>query len=354
MPTPNEYADHAQLDADAAALSALHAQQDADAAYTAAALEVAVYWDFTTSQFKAWDGNSWEIVGVDTFNHLANGGTSSSLVDTIRLRRDTDAAWIINNPILALSEVGWVTDTKLFKVGDGTSTWNVLTYPITDISRITGLENVDNTADTDKPVSTLQAAADTASIVTANAYTDATVIGLIRDRGAYNANITNLFPTDFVLKGDTWNITAAGAGLLIGESIRALVNTPGQTESNWYISPKKSNIINPYIIHIFREGRSVSNMLWLRYIFSIECTFPVNLTLSLAKTRIASTINSVFLIKKNTIQIGTITFIAGNVAGTFLFSNAITFLVGDILEIIAPTISDITLTDISISLYGLR
>lgn len=36
-----------------------------------------------------------------------------------------------------------------------------------------GLSNVDNTADTEKPVSTLQAAADAATLVSANAYTDA-------------------------------------------------------------------------------------------------------------------------------------------------------------------------------------
>jgi hypothetical protein len=47
---------------------------------------------------------------------------------TIRLRRDTAAAWAAANPVLALAEPGLETDTNLVKYGNGVSAWNSLPY----------------------------------------------------------------------------------------------------------------------------------------------------------------------------------------------------------------------------------
>lgn len=46
----------------------------------------------------------------------------------IQLRRDTAANWTTTNPVLAAGEKGVETDTTLFKIGDGTSTWTALGY----------------------------------------------------------------------------------------------------------------------------------------------------------------------------------------------------------------------------------
>jgi hypothetical protein len=46
----------------------------------------------------------------------------------IKQRRDTAANWTTNNPILALGETGWETDTGRVKIGDGTTTWQNLQY----------------------------------------------------------------------------------------------------------------------------------------------------------------------------------------------------------------------------------
>jgi len=46
----------------------------------------------------------------------------------IQFRRDTAAAWTSANPILSQGEVGYEYDTGRFKVGNGLSAWNVLTY----------------------------------------------------------------------------------------------------------------------------------------------------------------------------------------------------------------------------------
>lgn len=50
------------------------------------------------------------------------------MAQQIQLRRDTSANWSSVNPILAQGEMGLVTDTGAYKIGDGTTAWNSLNY----------------------------------------------------------------------------------------------------------------------------------------------------------------------------------------------------------------------------------
>ena len=83
------------------------------------------------------------------------------------------------------------------------------------------------------------------SVQAVKTYADALVAGLLDDRGSYNASV-NTFPTTggsgtagAVLKGDFWYVSAAGTlggvAVNIGDSFRALVDTPAQTAGNWSI-----------------------------------------------------------------------------------------------------------------------
>lgn len=51
------------------------------------------------------------------------------MADRVLQRRDTSANWSSANPILAEGEMGIVTDTKGYKIGDGSTAWNDLEYP---------------------------------------------------------------------------------------------------------------------------------------------------------------------------------------------------------------------------------
>jgi len=62
------------------------------------------------------------------------------MASKIQLRRDTAAQWSAVNPILGDGEVCIERDTKRFKIGDGVSRWNSLTY-----SSVTLAENPVNT-----------------------------------------------------------------------------------------------------------------------------------------------------------------------------------------------------------------
>lgn len=87
-----------------------------------------------------------------------------------------------------------------------------------------------------------------------NAYTktevdsaiSAAAVGLLDDRGSYNAS-GNAFPSSggsggagAILKGDLWTISVGGTlnGIAVtaGDVVRALVDTPGQTGSNWVVT----------------------------------------------------------------------------------------------------------------------
>ncbi len=78
------------------------------------------------------------------------------------------------------------------------------------------------------------------------AYADTLVVGLVDDRGNYNASV-NTFPAaggsgaaGAVLKGDLWTVSVAGTlggtPVTAGDLVRALVDTPGQTAGNWAVT----------------------------------------------------------------------------------------------------------------------
>ena len=80
----------------------------------------------------------------------------------------------------------------------------------------------------------------------AKSYAEGLVVGLLDDRGNYDAS-TNLFPSSggsgtsgAVLKGDLWTVSVAGTlggiSVGIGDVVRALSNSPGQTSSNWVVT----------------------------------------------------------------------------------------------------------------------
>jgi hypothetical protein len=50
------------------------------------------------------------------------------MASKIQLRRDTAANWASVNPVLASGEIGFVTDTNKFKIGDGTTAFNSLAF----------------------------------------------------------------------------------------------------------------------------------------------------------------------------------------------------------------------------------
>jgi hypothetical protein len=52
------------------------------------------------------------------------------MAQRIQFRNDTLANWTAANPVLAAGELGVETDTRFYKIGDGTTPWNALPYAV--------------------------------------------------------------------------------------------------------------------------------------------------------------------------------------------------------------------------------
>ncbi|OXB01755.1 hypothetical protein B0A75_04755 [Flavobacterium oncorhynchi] len=85
------------------------------------------------------------------------------------------------------------------------------------------------------------------------AYADGLLVGLWNDRGNYNPNTnSNAYPSTggsgtagAIIKGNAWMISGLGTGVTAtigtktvndGDVVRALVNTPGNTDANWAVA----------------------------------------------------------------------------------------------------------------------
>lgn len=138
-----------------------------------------------------------------------------------------NAAWFTANPTLVLANGQVVhlsgSSEKKYKIGDA----------------VTQLQNLPWNTD---HINTAIAAAQSA----AEAHADGLVVGLFDDRGNYDAS-GNTFPASggsgtagAILKGDVWTVNVPGSpgGTLLnsGDAVRALVDNPGQTASNWAVT----------------------------------------------------------------------------------------------------------------------
>ena len=68
----------------------------------------------------------------------SNGGYASTRTNLIQVRNDTAGTWGSLDPTLAVGEIGFESSTGLFKIGDGSLSWNSLTYA-TDVSKLSGV-----------------------------------------------------------------------------------------------------------------------------------------------------------------------------------------------------------------------
>lgn len=203
---------------------------------------------------------------------------------------------------------------------------------VTLVKADVGLNNVDNTSDVNKPVSTAQQTAIDAAVTTAAG--DATTKADAAQAAAQAASA----PLAHVGVGGTEHsaATPSEAGFLSAADKAKLDSL--------------QIIVPTYDIALFYAGAPPTTGVVLRFKTPRVFTLPVGLTNSTAICGVNSTATTVFSIRKNGIQIGTLTFIVNNPTGSFAFAVEIAFAAGDVIEIIAPVVPDATLADISITL----
>ena len=101
------------------------------------------------------------------------------------------------------------------------------------------------------------------------AYVDGAVVGLLDDRGSYNASV-NTFPAaggsgtnGAVMKGDIWFVsvggTLGGVAVTLGDTVRALTDAPGQTATNWNILESNFGYVPENIANKDIDGALTAN-----------------------------------------------------------------------------------------------
>jgi len=109
-----------------------------------------------------------------------------------------------------------------------------------------------------------------------------------------------------------------------------------------------------YPITIFFPGVLNSNQEMVRINVVRSFVLPQNCVGSIATLAVEATASTVFKIKKNGAQIGTMTFAAGGSNATFSLSSDTTFNTGDIISVQAPASADATAAGIAITLSAMR
>lgn len=123
------------------------------------------------------------------------------------------------------------------------------------------------------------------------------------------------------------------------------------------ISANASSIsaLQTYVIGIYFPTTMSSSQFILVHVFgSVDAAFASGLSGSKAISQDAATAETILIIRKNTSQIGTITFAAAASTGSFSFGSAQSFTADDVLTVEGPATPDATLARISLTLIGSR
>lgn len=106
----------------------------------------------------------------------------------------------------------------------------------------------------------------------------------------------------------------------------------------------------------FLVGKPLASQIILAHVFVEAVTFPAGFTgaKGASFTGVAATAQTDFDIQKNGVGKGTMRFAAGASVATFVLAADLSFTAGNILTVVAPGVSDVTLVDVCFTLPGVR
>jgi hypothetical protein len=105
-------------------------------------------------------------------------------------------------------------------------------------------------------------------------------------------------------------------------------------------------------INSWLAGKPPISVSLVRFLAGQSFSIPSGLTGSCAYAGVAATATTVFTILKNGTVFGTMTFAAGSHVATWAAATATSFVLGDLLMVVAPGVQDTTLADISLVVIG--
>jgi hypothetical protein len=109
-----------------------------------------------------------------------------------------------------------------------------------------------------------------------------------------------------------------------------------------------------YDLGTYIEGTMTASEVVYRFVAPRGFSIPIGAAPSQGLAGIAATASSVFTLKRNGTSFGTMTIAAAGTVATFSVTTAVTFVVGDVLEVDAPSSADTTLANVSITICATR
>lgn len=165
-------------------------------------------------------------------------------------------------------------------------------------------------------------------------------LALVRD-GDGHLTALSLSTTQIALNGMVWP-TASGAA----NSVLRVSSTNNQLE--WV----SADSLAPYDLASAINGKPAANAVVLNFVAARSFTIPAGMVGSRAKSTVNATATTVFTIKKNGANVGTLTFAAANSTGVFAMATQTSFVEGDVLSMSAPATADATLADIAYTIVA--
>jgi hypothetical protein len=130
----------------------------------------------------------------------------------IQFRRSIASDWVAVNPILSAGEVGYETDSRKFKIGDGTTAWNSLGYGAIFPSELNELVD-DRVNDLIFPGSNIGKSYNDSTNTLTISVTGVSLLGHTHTSSEitnFNSSVSGLLPVKSVLPGNNITVTPTG------------------------------------------------------------------------------------------------------------------------------------------------
>ena len=161
------------------------------------------------------------------------------VIDTIKFRRGTAAAWTAANPTLAIGEPGYETDTGLMKVGDGTTAWVSLDYTASGADGATAFDELADAETVDLPTTnTPLAAALSLKVPTTRSINGQSLAANVTIAKS-DIGLTNVDNTS-----DATVIAAAKVAIVANDLTASTTEAPSKTAVNTGLATKQATLVS--------------------------------------------------------------------------------------------------------------
>jgi Putative phage tail protein len=135
---------------------------------------------------------------------------------------------------------------------------------------------------------------------------------------------------------------------IVGGGLQSLASVPVYTYMVKGTGQTSSTVVSGSF-----TGRPTANLVLQSYVFAASATLPVGLSGSRGTASTVATAMTTFVIQKNSVAVGNMSFLGSAATATFAMSSATVFNAGDVLTVVTPATPDATLANLAWTFLGI-